>query len=155
MQKLDAGTPLNHYDPLNLFGVWYEPHNPLITIQDDDRRPDVMIRSIQLLRQLESLELGIGFYNGRIGARMIRGRAVRWIVSRANTARHDIAIGNGPQVVTVFGIIDDGHDRDILDAHQRRDLSGCRTRRCNDRISNHDFRCAHGPDYPKAFFVAW
>ena len=70
----------------------YESYNFVLTVQHDNGRPYMMIRSVQLLRQLESLELGFGFYDGRVGARVIGSRAIGRIVARPHTSSDDVTV---------------------------------------------------------------
>src|SRR6267378_669385 len=138
-------TSLRHHYSLNVFRMRYEPNHLLVAIQYHDGRTHVVIGRIYLLRDLEAFQLSIGLYDGSVGAYVTGGRAVGRIVAGADAARDDVTVGYGPEIVPVFGVIDDGYDRDILHPHQRGNLGRGRPRSGDHRIGNHYFRCAHGP----------
>src|SRR6266480_4289491 len=109
-------------DPCNVFGMRDEPDDLLVAIQHDDRRSDVMIGRVSLLGHPEPLKVGIRLYRRRVGPGVIGGRAVCGIVTGADTAGDDVAIRDGAEIVPVFRIVDDGDNRDVLDAHERGDF---------------------------------
>src|SRR5213593_1074898 len=134
---------LVHHDPLHLFGVRYESYDLLVTVQNDNGGAHMMIVGIDLLCDLEALQLGFGLYDGRIGARMISSRAIGWIVPRADAAGDDVAVGDRSEIVAIFRIIHDRHDRNVLDSHESGHFGRRRAGGSDDRISNHHFRCSH------------
>src|SRR5262245_16561224 len=83
---------LRDNDPLHVFGMWDEPHDFLVAAQHHDRRSHMVVRRVELLGDPEALQLRLGFYDGRVGASVIRDRAIRGIMSRPDTARHDVAV---------------------------------------------------------------
>lgn len=167
-----TGTTLRDHDSLDLFRVRYESHDLFVTVQHDNSRSYVMIRRIQLPRDLEPFHFRIRLHDRRVSSSVICSRTVGWIVTGTDAPRHDITIRDRSEIPAILGIIDHRDNRDVLDPHERGHFGRRRASRGNHRISNHNFRCSHqvvrltgycGPRcvcglvvaYPKAFFVAW
>src|SRR5436853_7698277 len=102
MQKLGAQGELTYDDTLDFFRMRDEAHDFLISIQYHDGRADVMVGGVELFRDLVSLHLRVGLYDGSIPPRMIGGRAVGWIVAGAHAAGDDVAIGDRSHVAAVL-----------------------------------------------------
>src|SRR6266568_9344619 len=119
-----------------------EAHNSLVVIHDHDRRADVRIAHIEPFDPV-TYELRIGGNDRRIVPRVGLGRAVGRVVPRGDALHHDVPVRDRAEVAAIFGIVHDGHDGDVLGAHQQGHLGAGGAGGGDEWLGDHDFAGEH------------